>query len=329
MALLDFEGFDRETSNLSGWFTGFGTSISADGQGWNNYGRYGYGLFVRALGANLSGKHWVQAHLYITTWGNSTLLSHTTNGAGNGTLLRMTSAGGLQVTRDTINVLSSEAAGRLALNTWHFIQFAVTMHSTSGTVEVWIDGVKVDALTFSGNTSTWGNYVSHWGAGTTFVRVDNVVFYSEAGDAPNARTPATRVFTDLPTGAGAAAEFTPSAGTNWECVDEQPNDGDTTYVSAAAAPASDLYSYPSGTIPSATIVYGVGAELVARKDDLGGGEINPLLRSNGATYESTPAIPLTTSYVRHKRFWATDPATGLPWTVARANAAQVGVKRSV
>jgi hypothetical protein len=329
MALLDFEGFDKETVNVSGWFGSFG-SVSADGQGWNNYGRHGTSgatPFARSWGSQQTGTVWLQAHIRLTAYGSPTRNIFQLRGVvGNGNAVMAVESNGAVSVNAQGGKTTSVATGFFVLNTWHFVQFRLLPRNSGGLMEVWVDGIQ--RVSFTGRTLD-GGYVDTWFTGDNGVQVDNLVLYNESGDAPNARTPATRVFTDLPTAAGAAAEFTPSAGSNYQCVDEQPNDGDATYVSAAAAPASDLYAYPSDTVPSATIVYGVGVELVARKDDLGGNEINPLLRSDATVYESTPAIALTTSHVRHKRFWNLDPATGQPWTVARANAAQVGVKRSV
>jgi hypothetical protein len=131
----------------------------------------------------------------------------------------------------------------------------------------------------------------------------------------------------LPNGAGASSGWTPSAGSNYQNVDEQPNDGDTTYNSTTTVGAEDTYACPA-SVPAGCAVYAVAVEADVRKDDAGTNDADALLRSGGVNYASGSPLSLTTQYQRLTRIWKTDPATGAQWTVANANASQPGVKRT-
>jgi hypothetical protein len=201
--------------------------------------------------------------------------------------------------------------------------------TAGGSVEVWINGKQV--LAYSGNTAAsgdngWNGWQIYQTSGAE-TRVANVVIYSTTGNAPNARTPETRIWDTLPTGAGGTTEWTPSAGANWQCVDEQPSNGDTDYVSAASAPLTDTYSCPAAAT-AGSIIYAVAVHATARKDDAGTNEVDGVLRSAGANYAHGSPKPITASYARYRWLWEADPATGLSWTVAGANAAQPGIRRT-
>jgi hypothetical protein len=215
------------------------------------------------------------------------------------------------------------------LGGWFFAQIRFNCLLSGGLVEVWINGRQV--LTYSGNTAASGS--NGWNGWRVFassgpeMRIDNVLVYSTTGDAPNSRTPETRIYETLPTGAGGATQWTPSAGSNWQCVDEQPSNGDTDYVSAASSPLTDTYSCP-GAAAAGSIIYAVGVHCTARKDDAGTNELDGVLRSAGTDYAAGAPASITTTYARYRWLWNTDPATGTAWTVTGANAAQPGIRRT-
>lgn len=327
MALLDAEHFNRETNlSLSNWFNfGLGSgNVSADGSGPFNYGRscqvpYGLGRTIPARSAI-----WFQSHFWLTSAPNGDR-SYVLQDSG-------TQQVGVTFTSDlrcTIQVPGgnfSSALPVMTFNAWYFIQIRVFIADSGGTVDVYVNGTLKHS--YVGDTKTTANNtVNQWAlfnCGSN--RYANVLLYDETGSAPNAKTPETRIFADLPQNAGAATGFTPSAGANWQCVDEQPNDGDTTYVSAAAATVDDTYSYPAA-IPGGSIVYAVMVELVARKDDAGLNDLDSLIRSGGTTYAAGDTFGLTATYQRYRSVATVDPATGAAWSVSAANTAEVGVRR--
>ena len=56
-----------------------------------------------------------------------------------------------------------------------------------------------------------------------------------------------------PNAAGDLTECTPSAGDNYECVDEPEQDGDATYVAAEEETATDLYNLDNSGVGAGDI----------------------------------------------------------------------------
>lgn len=126
-----------------------------------------------------------------------------------------------------------------------------------------------------------------------------------------------------PTGNGAPIDFTPSAGTNWENVDENPPSA-ADYNETAVSGDVDIYTYPN--LPfTPTSISAVASVLYASRDGTITGfaaEIN-----SGGTPDTGPTVSPaaagvdTLSYA----FFPTDPDTLAAWTDAAVNALQAGI----
>jgi hypothetical protein len=80
--------------------------------------------------------------------------------------------------------------------------------------------------------------------------------------------PIRRKLTKLSVGAGDLAGFTPNgAVANWQCVKDNPPDGDTTYVSSTAVATQDSYGMGNALLSAAPTM--VLARAFARQDDSG------------------------------------------------------------
>ena len=129
----------------------------------------------------------------------------------------------------------------------------------------------------------------------------------------------SRIITKLPSGAGSVTAWTPNgASQNWQCVDENPPDGGTTYVSASTAGNQDSYAMPVASFTIAPVM--VLARALMRKDDratrtAGVGVVSGF---SGAT-EITATIGSSYGFV--DGCISIDPSTGLVWTASGADAA--------
>jgi hypothetical protein len=330
MALLDWEGFDRETANLN-IFSSTNLPISADGAGCYGYGRTantnnGSASRLSAFAPISNG--FFQCHARIDSVANTNGMQFRCYlGANEQCHVRLDLDQKLALYRGSTRIAASSV--RYPVNAWFFIQIRFQPAVSGGSVEVRLNGATV--LSFSGNCANSGSDGwDGWGIGgvSPMMYWDNIVVYSASGAIPNTWTPETRIYEDLPNGAGALAEWTPSAGANWQCVDEQPSNGDSDYVSAASSPLTDVYAFPSSTVPAGSIVYAVAVHATARKDDAGTNDLDLVLRSGSTNYASGTSSGLTASYVRYRRLWDNDPATGTSWTVSGANAASAGIRRT-
>jgi len=131
-----------------------------------------------------------------------------------------------------------------------------------------------------------------------------------------------RVVTRMPTGNGHYADWTPSAGPNWQCVDEETPNDDTDYVSSATVGHKD--SYDMAAVGMVGLVSAVQILACVRKDDAGVHTARLLTRSGGGdSFGTAEAIGDSYQYLRQVR--ETDPATGVAWTVAGVDAMEAGV----
>ena len=126
-----------------------------------------------------------------------------------------------------------------------------------------------------------------------------------------------------PNAAGDLTELSPSAGSNYECVDEvYPNDTDFVRCGTTAPVRKDLYNLPAhwgaGTISKIT-VYWRGKE-----DDASDGDGQAEIKTGGAIYDGSSS-PLTTTWTDFTHDWATNPATSAAWTWDDIDALQIGV----
>jgi hypothetical protein len=332
MALLDYEHWNRETDAfLSNWMNIFGSATISPT---DNSGPYNYGRYVECFryGRQLTTASrivWVQFHFrvrapYIEP--TERILGLQNLSGSDHVSIQLENNRWIYLNYQTGQVNSGGPV--CTENSWNFFQLRVEIDNSAGSITCYVNGALVASVSGVDTEHPGGPDVHRWLlTSNNNIRYANFVMYNESGAAPNARTPETRIYADLPNAAGAATDFLPSAGANWECVDEQPNDGDTSYVSAAAASTSDLYAYPSSPAAAGATVYAVSAEWDARKDDAGANEADTLIRSGGTTYAAGAPQVLTAAYQRFRNIWTTNPAGGA-WSVATANAAQVGVRRT-
>lgn len=144
-----------------------------------------------------------------------------------------------------------------------------------------------------------------------------------------------------PNAAGDLTELTPYPGAgeaNYQNVDDSTggspplygSDGDSTYNSNEASSPNnvkeDLYNIESLPAGVASIT-NVKVYTVARRYSAGGspysGNLYIVIKTGGTEYQSDSKM-LLSSYTFSNYSWATNPQTGVAWTIADVNALQVG-----
>lgn len=235
-------------------------------------------------------------------------------------------SGAIQVRRGAGNgtLLAESAPGVIQVDTWHHVEIRATIADSDGRCEVWVDGAKV--IDFTGDTKNGGtasqpDSVGFWRANTGTMLISDIVISS----ASTPVGPAT-VWLHLPDGDGDHTDLSqePNSGANWEKVDENPPDGDTTYVYGDTDGEFDLYTLddlPAGTWD----VLAIQTEIDARTDDGGARNLIPVLKTNGSEYRGT-STPVSASYDTYLEVWETNPDTAAAWTPAEVDALQAGVE---
>jgi hypothetical protein len=237
-------------------------------------------------------------------------------------------SGSIGIINSNINAIQIQTGpGVIATGLWYGIEIAVEINGTSSTAQVWLNGFQIfnaTGLHCQATANAYGNQVSYGDIndnGLTNMMIDDVRVWDNTGSTQNAAIGTdSRLVTKLPSGAGAFTGFTPNgASANWQCVDDNPPDGDTTYVSSTTAGTDDAYTVPSAGFTAAPVM--VVAQAYARKDDSAPRTLEVGVSSSGSTASGASAV-MGSSYAFVQGCVPDDPHTSALWTAAGADAAQ-------
>jgi len=227
-------------------------------------------------------------------------------------------------------LLGSSAAGAIpASNAWYFLEFSVTFHASTGTVEVFVNDVSVLSLTGQNTISTANAYANAFGINgiTNGVYMDDIYLVTGTGGTTTTRLgPGARFWPMVASaGDGTNAQFTPSTGTdNGAMVDDSTPDDDTTYNSSTTIGNKDTYNFAA--LGRTGDVKGVFIRNMCRSDS-GAAGVRNIARIGGTDYFSG-AMALTTSYTLQVSIHELSPATSSPWTVSEIDGAEFGVEHN-
>jgi hypothetical protein len=126
-----------------------------------------------------------------------------------------------------------------------------------------------------------------------------------------------------PSGAGNAAQWDPSAGSNYACVDEVPP-SDTDYVSTNINDEIDTYAISD--LPSVVSVKAVQVLARARKEGVSTPQNIALVLRTGSTDYPSEDQALNTTFMGHIKLWEQNPNTAAAWTESGVNGIEAGVK---
>lgn len=243
-------------------------------------------------------------HLSITVDSNGTL--RVRRGGGSGT------------------ILGSSDAGLIPLNAWFYLEVKATINGSTGSVEVRFNGITKITLTNVNTANSANLYVDRvmWQSG----KVDDLYVCDTTGPDNYDYLGDIKVETILPNAAGDASDLTPSAGSNYQNVDDSPSpNDDTDYNESANVGDRDLYHLSDLATASGSIK-GVMITARMRKTDAGAREA-AIIHKSGSTETEEGSVALGTSYVNYQSsIHETNPDTGNAWTIAEVNALQAGLK---
>jgi hypothetical protein len=321
MAILFSDGFDYNSPDVSAKYTSFDgssvTSITArTGSAW----QWVSGFANYTLAAN-------ESTLYVG------FAFQDSSSAANKTILKIIDGSTTQVelyvntsrqvvlkngNGTTLNTSTTTVSG----STWTYIELKVVI-ADSGSYQLKMNN--------NSEFSTTGDTKNSANAYATKVSLGNDSASSAGFDdyyIDDANFLGTvKIYTINPTSDSSVA-FTPSAGSNYQCVDDGStgHDGDTTYVSATASGTKDLYGFADLALTAGTIK-GVSLNFVAKKTDSNPASLIPTVKMGGTEYQTT-AKTLTTSYVNYQTVYETNPNTSSAWTYANVDAIIAGYEAS-
>lgn len=232
--------------------------------------------------------------------------------------------GTLRVRRGTGSgtILGSSSPGLIVTNAWEYIEVKATINDTTGAVEVRVNGVTRINLTNVDTANSANVYIGaiRWSNGY----IDDLYVNDTTGPRNNDFMGDIRVETLFVNAAGDVTQWTPSAGSNYQNVDDPTPDEDSTYNESANVGDQDLYNLDS-LVTSSGSIKSVQVMARMRKTDAGTREACLITKSGSTTTEGDTEA-LSTSYVTYRSLLEINPDTGNPWTIAEVNALQAGAK---
>lgn len=245
--------------------------------------------------------------------------------ASNGCILTVNTSGQIVLTNSgTVLATSSVSVLGSAL---HWIEFQCKLNGASSTATLYIDGVLQFTGTYNLAYSAMALTNVLFGYGYIFSGAcywDDIVVWDDQGSTFNTFPIGPRRISCLiPNGAGAFAQFTPSAGANYACV-AQAYSG-TAYVEDTSSGNKDTYATAGlGYTPSSTInavvvnVFGLNPAADGTKS------IAPVLRSAGLNATGTTHTLPGTPGANYQDAFTLD-AGGSAWSASSVNSSQPGI----
>jgi len=244
-------------------------------------------------------------------------------------ILRTSTSGSVSLERNHSStgyytLIAESPPGVLKADTWHYFELKVRVHDTSGEAIVKVDGRTV--IDFSGDTYYSGDVVTcqvQLGGRltTAYTYFDDLYVLTDSGEAPTDFLGDCMVDTIRPSAAGTHTEMTPSAGSNYECVNEIVLD-DTDYVSFSGEEGiKDCYDFDG--VSGETTIHGIR---LLRAGLLESGSLysKPLLNVYGNLYSGEEeVIGGTLEY--DSQTYPTDPESGEVWTNDKINKYEFGM----
>lgn len=216
--------------------------------------------------------------------------------------------------------------------TWYYVELKAKISSTQGFIQCRLNEQLIfeeyDVDTYSYYQEGLQTYSVHFSNGTyDRMWMDDIYILDTTGSKNNDFLGDIRVDSIHPNGAGNHTDLTPSAGNNYECVDETNMD-DTDYVEGANAGEIDSYTY--GSVPTDiddAAIFGIQlrnqAIRTAESDNI---KMKGLLRTGSTDYKESTAQSLADIVKSKVVIWEDDPSDSNPWTQAKINACEFGVE---
>jgi len=222
---------------------------------------------------------------------------------------------------------SSSAAWRYTPNVWNWVSIKVVTHSTTGSIEVKVNGVTRLSLTgINTRGQTSNNYVNKIGVGVTGndVYMDDMVWMDNSGSTLNDHLDEVTIRTYYPTANSTPMDWTASAGSQYTCIDEAQHNSDTDYISSSTVGHESLFT--TGSMPSnMSDIKAIQVGIVSRKDDASTRLLRSLIKPGSTIYESSDMTQIST-YAYYSQIYTTNPDTSVAWTPSDLNSLKFGVK---
>ena len=214
----------------------------------------------------------------------------------------------------------------IVADTWYWLAFKGIISNTVGEATLYLNGNQV--ATYSGDTQNGGaSYIQSVSAQTQLavtnatLDIDDLVILNST--APNNAILTERIVdTIMPSGAGNSTQWTPSTGSNYQCVDDTNEDDDTTYISSNTANHIDTYAFGDVSLSSVDAIRVCWQQ---RHDDAGSHTVAPIVRPSSTDRVGT-AISTGVGYEVASQLYDVSPETSSAFTPSEINGCEFGLK---
>ena len=222
-----------------------------------------------------------------------------------------------------------------AYGSWHHFELKVTVHTSTGAFELRHNEANV--LSGSGvNTANAGSnqadvFAIRFTTTSTNARFDDIFVWDGTGSAVNDFQGDAVVEGIEVTGAGASTQWTPSAGSNFDNVNDPGNAGPDDsgaggFNSSDTAAQIDLYAFSDLTQIDGAII-GVQLDTQLAMASAGSRTVDTKYRDPDTTVVDIASKAVTsTSYDSFHDVMSLNPRDSLAWDVADVNGGQFGVE---
>jgi len=238
-------------------------------------------------------------------------------------------SGKVHIHRGTTTLVSTAL---MAVNKWHYVAFKIFLDNTTGTVDIYLDGIlsesasSIDTIDAGGGATIQHVYIEF--PSGIYMAIDDVYFGDDSGSDLTDVVTVASIETLLPDGAGSSTQFSPDgaaspSGDNYQNVNGSTKDDDTTYNTSSTATHKDMFTMGSMSASSGT-VYAVQVKGAYAKQDAGYREVRNVLLSNATTSNGATKGVIYSDYQTNADIFENDPDGGGNWTVSAVNAIEAG-----
>lgn len=227
-------------------------------------------------------------------------------------------------------LLGTSSGASLSTGTWYFLEFKVTIHNTTGTVEIKVDGVTKLSLSSQDTQVGTPQDTVRWsltssGATPRYIWDDDWYICNLSGAQNNDFLGDNRVDILFPNASGDSTQWAPDSGNNWDRVNENPADDDTSYVEDGTLAQRDLYNYQS--TPGLSAVKGIQLNTVLRETDAEIFQVKHVAKSSTTTdVGAAQTVGSAAAYSNLYKIYELNPHTSAAWTDSEINSAQFGIE---
>lgn len=223
----------------------------------------------------------------------------------------------------------------LVTTAWQHVEIRASIHSTTGAVEVRVNGQTViNASNINTRGSSSGitaqvriGYDSNLGGITPIWYVDDIYAWDTAGSYNNDFIGDKKVYVILPDADTAVADWVPDTGTTgYTQIDEIPPVS-TDYIQANTV--ADESEFSMSDLPADVVsVQAIQFYTKMLKTDAGPSNVQ-VAAVSGASSASGVDRPITTNATAYMDVFEEDPDTSAPWTPSGVNAMLARVTRTL